>query len=85
MRQAMLSRDDLSAAVFIGGMEGVEVEFALFQYLHPSALTLAVPAPGGAALDLAKRLGTPDEMLQDIDFARLFHRQLIVNRDQSSA
>ncbi|WP_374343049.1 hypothetical protein [Azonexus sp.] len=76
MREAMLSRQDLTAAVFIGGMEGVEVEFDLFQRYHPDALILPVPAAGGAALDLAKRLAIPDEALQDIDFARLFGNHL---------
>lgn len=76
MRETMLSRADLAAAVFIGGMDGVEAEFDLFQGFHPSALVLPVPAPGGAALDLAKRLGTPAEALEDIDFARLFHSRL---------
>jgi hypothetical protein len=77
MREAMLSRHDLAAAVFVGGMEGVEIEFDLFQRHHPGALVLPVPAPGGAALDLAKKLGITDETLQDIDFARLFHRRLV--------
>ena len=77
MRESMLARADLVAAVFIGGMEGVEAELDIFQRLHPNALALAVPAPGGAALDLARRLGQRDDVeLQDIDFARLFHTRL---------
>lgn len=77
MREAMLSRDGLAAAVFIGGMDGVEAEFSIFQQHHPNALTLAVPAPGGAALDLAQRLGVADQQsLHNIDFARLFHLKL---------
>lgn len=76
MRQEMLSRNDLVAAVFIGGMDGVEAEFDLFQRYHPGGLILPVPAPGGAALDLANRLGTSAQALQDIDFARLFHVRL---------
>lgn len=79
MRETMLTREDLVAAVFIGGMEGVEIELDMFQRLHPSALVLPVPAPGGAALDLARRLGQGDDAeLQDIDFARLFHTRLKV-------
>lgn len=77
MRESMLARADLVAAVFIGGMEGVEAELDIFQRLHPSALVLPVPAPGGASLDLARRLGQQDiAELQDIDFARLFHARL---------
>ena len=50
LREAMLSRQDLEASVFIGGMEGVEIEYALFKRFHPSKKVLLVPAAGGAAL-----------------------------------
>lgn len=73
MRETMLSRADLVAAVFIGGMEGVEMEYDLFTHFHPHARALPVPAPGGAALNLAKRLGVEGDGLRDVDFARLFH------------
>lgn len=77
MRDAMLSRPALVAAVFIGGMDGVETEHRLFTNYHPKSRVLPVPATGGAALDLAKRLGVNDEAtLQDVDFARMFHVML---------
>jgi hypothetical protein len=77
MRKKMLSRDDFSEAVFIGGMEGIFEEYALFSELHPKAKILAVPAPGGAARQLAERLGVKGETnLQDVDFAKLFHVEL---------
>jgi hypothetical protein len=77
MRKEMLSRNDLDAAVFIGGMEGVEDEYHLFRELHPNAKVLPVAAPGGAALLLAKELDYYDEDgMHDIDFARLFHTHL---------
>ncbi|WP_424191164.1 hypothetical protein ACMYR3_08275 [Ampullimonas aquatilis] len=77
MREAMLSRSDLTAAVFIGGMEGVEAEFDLFGHFHPNAKTLAVAAPGGAARQLAERIGISNESaLFSVDFARLFHSEL---------
>ena len=77
MREQMLSREDLAAAVFIGGMDGVEAEYELFVRFHPQALVLPVAAPGGAALELAKRLGYLNETeLRDVDFARLFHSRL---------
>jgi len=77
MREEMLSRNDLKAAVFIGGMEGVEAEHTLFRRFHPNAKVLLVPAPGGAARQLAERLGTVEEEdLHNVDFARLFHSEL---------
>lgn len=77
MRESMLARQDLVAAVFIGGMEGVEEEYDLFHRLHPNSKVLPVAAPGGAALLLAERLGCYDEAgLKDIDFVSLFHTHL---------
>jgi hypothetical protein len=74
MRESMLSRDDLVAAVFVGGMEGVEAEYTIFNRFHPSALVLPVASPGGASLKLAQNCSylTPQD-LYDIDYARLFH------------
>ncbi|WP_428381414.1 hypothetical protein [Nevskia ramosa] len=79
MREQMLSRKDLIAAVFIGGMDGVEAEHTMFRRFHPTGKVLPVPSPGGAALNLAKdqsNLSADD--LADIDFARLFHIHLVV-------
>ncbi|WP_198971763.1 SLOG domain-containing protein [Xylophilus sp. ASV27] len=85
MREAMLSRTDLTAAVFIGGMEGVEAEFDLFRRFHPAAITLAVAAPGGAARQLAERLGTLKESaLFSVDFAGLFYSALIPSTMQET-
>ena len=36
LREAMVSREDLTGAAFIGGMEGVEAECALFKRFHPN-------------------------------------------------
>lgn len=77
MREAMLSRRDLYAAVFIGGMEGVEAECEIFRRFHPDGRILPVPSPGGAARQLAERIGGFDEAsLRDVDFARLFRTEL---------
>jgi len=79
LREAMLSRQDLEAAVFIGGMDGVEAEYTLFKRFHPDKKALLVPAPGGAALQLAEQFGGFDEAsLRDVNFARLFHVELSV-------
>jgi hypothetical protein len=68
MRREMLS-GPFHGAVFIGGMEGVVDEYDLFTSLHPSAVVVPLYAPGGAARDLAVRLGVADDRL---DFTRLF-------------
>lgn len=77
MRKAMLSRRDLNAAVFIGGMEGVEAEYELFRVFHPEGKVLPVPATGGAAGQLAERIGGFNEnTMRDVNFARLFRKEL---------
>ena len=83
MREAMLSRTELTAAVFIGGMEGVEAEYELFSRLHPAAKVLPVAAPGGAARQLAERIATLDRSnLFSVDFARLFYSELVSSSSQ---
>jgi hypothetical protein len=80
VRRAMLSRSDLEAAVFIGGMEGVLVEHALFTELHPSAKVLALASPGGAARELALGLNQlSDAEATNVDFARLFYEELKIS------
>ena len=82
MRRKMLS-EPFEAAVFIGGMEGIFDEHRIFRELHPKAKTIALSAPGGAAMQLAKRLRQRND---GIDFARLFHKKLSIavteTRDQ---
>lgn len=78
MRRQMLSRDDLIGAVFIGGMEGVELEHEIFRSFHPHARVLPVPSPGGAALNLAIEHGySSADDLDNIDFAQMFHTHFV--------
>lgn len=77
MRELMLSRKDLEAAVFIGGMEGILAEYDIFARFHPKAKVVTVPAAGGAARQLAEKLrGASATDLTNVDFARLFHTEL---------
>lgn len=82
MREQMLSRDDFKAAVFIGGMEGVAVEYEMFKHFHTTAKVLPVPSPGGASLTLAADHGYfSGAELTDVDFAGLFHNHLVAHLD----
>lgn len=77
LREQMISRKDFAAAVFIGGMDGVEIEHDMFKQYHPTAVVLPVASPGGAALNLARnRNYFSDEQLTEIDFPRLYHTHL---------
>lgn len=48
MRERMFSENKFSAAVFIGGMEGIETEYKLFREYNPNALLLPLASTGGA-------------------------------------
>lgn len=78
MRRTMLA-EPIEAAVFIGGMEGIFAEYELYRQLHPQGKVLAIAAPGGAAMQLARRLR---QRTADIDFARMFHRRLGIRVDE---
>ena len=83
MRKTMLRRQDLDAAVFIGGMEGILEEYALFTKFHPAARIVTVPVAGGAVQVIAKEQNEWNpETPEDLDFARLFHRALDIRPDE---
>ncbi len=54
MRHQMLSQEPLAGAIFIGGMEGIPDEYALFGNLHPRSPTYAFGVPGGSARSLVE-------------------------------
>lgn len=49
MRETMFNSCKFSAGVFIGGMDGVELEYQMFKELHPDALLLPIQSTGAAA------------------------------------
>ena len=79
MRKQMLS-GPFGAGVFIGGMEGIFDEYDVFRRLNPAAKVIALRAPGGAALQLAKKLRQKNA---GIDFARVFHKKLAIGIDEA--
>lgn len=75
LRERMLNRP-FEAAVFIGGMEGVLIEYEMFLEAHPDARIVTVSSPGGASMQLAKKLGRVEDR---IDFARFFQNELQID------
>jgi hypothetical protein len=59
MRREMIEQSSPSAAVFVGGMEGIRDEFALFSELCPRAPTYPIGRPGGEARTLAAASDLP--------------------------
>jgi len=67
--------------VFIGGMEGVLLEYELFKEHQPDARRLVIMAPGGAATQLGKQLNEEEVRCaySTVDFAELFESQFPTN------
>lgn len=89
MRERMLSEFDFSAAVFIGGMEGIngddekgiDGEFKMFRERHPKALILPI-ASTGAATKIIYDTVVPEEMKnerfeKDYGYMSLFQKYLM--------
>jgi len=82
MRHAMLSRQNLESAVFIGGMDGIIDEYKLFKDYHPNANIIAISSTGGAARDLAQQLNLDDVKDDDINFVKAFYKQLVISPNE---
>ena len=74
----MIGENDYYAAVFIGGMEGVEKEFEMFKELHPDVPCLPIASTGAAAKILYnEHLGEFDErLLTEMSYTSLFKELL---------
>lgn len=48
MREKMFSENEFCAAVFIGGMKGIEDEYKMFREYNPDALLLPIASTGAA-------------------------------------
>ena len=82
MRQKMLSENEFVAAVFIGGMDGIEVEYKMFKELHSEALILPIASTGAATKIVFDSLSSDDEAkheryLKDYGYMSLFQKYLI--------
>lgn len=81
LRQRMFSENEFSAAVFIGGMEGIEIEYNLFREYHPSALLLPIASTGAATKIVYDNLLSDDlkneRLVNDYGYFSLFQKLLI--------
>ena len=81
MREKMFSENEFSAAVFVGGMDGIEVEFNMFKEKHPNALLLPVASTGAATKIVYDNLLTEElkneRLVKDYGYMSLFQKLLI--------
>lgn len=81
MRERMITENKFSAAVFLGGMDGIEVEYKMFKDYHPNALVLPIASTGAATKIVYDNL-LPEELkneryLKDYGYMSLFQKFLI--------
>jgi sulfur relay (sulfurtransferase) DsrC/TusE family protein len=81
MREQMFSENNFRAAIFVGGMAGIIDEFEIFAQLQPGKDIIPVLSTGGATLKIAEKINAElgDDLLNDLDYVRLFHKKLEVS------
>ncbi len=78
MRSKMIGENDYAAAVFIGGMNGVEDEYKIFKVSHPGVPCLPIASTGAAAkIIYDEHPGEFDErLLKELSYTTLFKELL---------
>lgn len=77
MRKAMIQDENLDAAVFIGGMEGIWEEFEIFRNSHRKAPCFPIASTGAAALELYGKIGDGRRyLLDELTYPTLFRKIL---------
>ncbi len=80
MRERMFSENRFSAGIFIGGMDGIEVEFNMFKETHPDALLLPIASTGAATkivYDLLPDQLKNESLEKDYGYMALFQKLLM--------
>ena len=68
MRIKMISENDFSVGIFIGGMEGITDEYNMFKKYHPDALVIPVASTGAASKLLYEKIPNLNKRLEN-DYA----------------
>ncbi|MFY3147958.1 hypothetical protein ACOTF6_06745 [Achromobacter xylosoxidans] len=77
MRRAMIESRSFSAAVIIGGMEGIYEEHRLFVEHHPNAAVLPISTTGAAAAVVYQQGQYDPVFARDRTYSSLFRRRLL--------
>ena len=80
MRMHMIADNDYSAAIFIGGMEGILDEYSFFKKYHPNVPCFPIASTGAAArLIYDEHLNEFDErLLTELSYTSLFKELLFL-------
>lgn len=79
MRENMFNSYKFCAGVFVGGMEGVEIEYQMFKEIHKDALLLPISSTGAASrIIYEKNYSEKNERFEkDYAYMSLFQKYLI--------
>lgn len=81
MRERMFSENEFSAAIFIGGMEGILEEYNMFIKYYPKSILLPIASTGAAAKiiydDLLPEDFKNERLIKDYAYMSLFQSFLI--------
>lgn len=76
MRHSMFSENEFDCAIFIGGMSGIQDEYALLKELQPNVPCYPIGSTGGAARELIQHFDETDidldRLVSDLDYVPLF-------------
>lgn len=82
MRELMIGTNDFYAGIFIGGMEGIAIEYKMFREFHPKAKVIPLASTGAGSkmvydnFDFEKN----ERFIQDYAYMSLFQDLLIKNK-----
>lgn len=81
MRERMLSESNFFAAIFIGGMEGVEEEYKLFIQKYPEAIVIPLASTGAASKLIYDNVFSEDKknerFVKDYGYMSVFQKYLM--------
>ena len=81
MRERMLTEFNFSAAVFIGGMEGIKDEYKMFVEKHPESIVLPIASTGAATKIVYDSIFPEDQkherFVNDYGYMSLFQKYLM--------
>jgi len=72
MRVAMLHEVEPVAAFFVGGMDGLTLEYELARYLLPGSPIFCIAGPGGAAAGFSSVGDLPEPLAESLRTSRLY-------------
>lgn len=78
MRKQMFTENQTECAIFIGGMNGILDEYNMLHSMYPKAKFYAFASTGGASIELYKKIGEHNELLENsYAYVSIFRKLLL--------